>query len=265
MPVVSEHEMIDSAKTPDGGTISLLREKEEFFIRIDGLGLMSSRIHGSERAMARAGCDGLRDRAHPKVLVGGLGLGYTLRATLDLLPASANVDCIELMHAIAEWHRGALGDLAQRPLDDPRVRLIISDAIPWIAARSSEDPESFDAILLDIDNGPIPLTTVANFWLYTREGLDALMRCLRPGGTLVFWSAMEDPRFVSRMLAAGFETHIRRVDPRTGHRARRTFRRRRLRATHHVLFVGTKPSVQLPCVPSMCASNSSGGIGFPRR
>jgi spermidine synthase len=239
---VNEREILDSAKTPDGGTISLLREEGDLFIRIDGLGLMSSRIHGSERAMARAGCDDLRSRAPSRVLVGGLGLGYTLRAVLDLLPASAEVICVELMSAIADWHRGALGDLAQKPLDDPRVRLIIGDVISWIASCEVENPGTFDAILLDIDNGPIPLTAVGNFWLYTNEGLHALKRCLKPGGTIVFWSAMEDDRFVSRMNAAGFETQTRLVDPRTGRRARRAFRKRRnLHLTHHVLFVGTKP------------------------
>lgn len=242
-PPPAERDILDLAKTPDGGTITLLREQGELFIRIDGLGLMSSRVHGSERAMARAGCEDLGGQAQARVLVGGLGLGYTLRAVLDCLDASAEVVCVELMDAIVKWHRGAaVGELASRPLDDPRVHLVIGDVVPWVATLAKEHRETFDAILLDIDNGPIPLTSVGNFWLYTKEGLDALMVSLKPGGTVVFWSAMEDERFAARMRAAGFVTEIRRVDPKTGRRARRVRPRAHHRhPTHHVLFVGKKP------------------------
>lgn len=235
-------EVLGTATTPDGGAITLLLEEGQMVIRIDGLGLMSSRMHGSEAAMARIACQTLREADAPRVLVGGLGLGYTLRAVLDRLPPSGEVVCVELMPAIAEWHRVLLGALADRPLDDPRVELVIGDVVSWFAQHDADAPPDLDAILLDIDNGPIPLTALGNWWLYARDGLVALRRRLRPGGTIVFWSVMEDERFARRMEAAGFETHVIRVSPRTGYRARHMFRRRLgRRRGHHVLFVGTVP------------------------
>jgi spermidine synthase len=232
--------MLETATTPDGGALTLYREEGDLTIRIDGLGLMSSRMHGSESAMARVACEALRHVERPRVLVGGLGLGYTLRAVLDRLPPGGEVICTELMPAIAEWHRGILGALAEHPLDDPRARLVIGDVVAWIADHPEGAPPDLDAILLDIDNGPIPLTVIGNWWLYAHEGLRALLRRLRPGGVLVVWSSMEDRRFAARMQAAGFETHTRRVLARNGRRARRTWRGRPgRRLAHHVLFVGT--------------------------
>lgn len=233
-------EILDTTTTPDGASITLQREARDLTIRIDGMGLMSSRMHGSESVMAKIACERLRHIAQPRVLVGGLGLGYTLRAVLDRLPPDGEVICAELLPAVVEWHRGPLGALADHPLDDPRVRLRIGDVVPLIASHPEGAPPDLDAILLDIDNGPIPLTVLGNWWLYAQDGLRALLRRLRPGGTIVFWSVMEDRRFAARMQSAGFETHTRRVVARTGHRARRTWRSRHgRRLAHHVLFVGT--------------------------
>ncbi len=233
-------EILGHAKTPDGGAIVLTHEDGELTITIDGLGLMSSRLHGSETVMARIACEAIAGVERPRVLVGGLGLGYTLRAVLDGLPAAAEVQCIELLPIIAEWHRGPLGALADHPLDDPRVRLTIGDVVSAFADHPAEATPDLDAILLDVDNGPIPLTVVGNWWLYAADGLRALTRRLRPGGTVVFWSAMEDARFAARMEAAGLDTHVRRVLPGTGRRARRTTTSRGRPRPHHVLFIGTR-------------------------
>ncbi len=185
--------------------------------------------------MARVACEPLREHPHPRVLIGGLGLGYTLRATLDRLPASATVVCLELLEAVTEWHRGPLsplGPLADHPADDPRVELRVDDVVRVIAELAPD--EAFDAILLDVDNGPIPFTVWGNWWLYAAEGLAALFRAVRPGGALVVWSTDHDERFERRMGEAGFETELVRVSAKTGALGRRN------RGETHVLFVGRR-------------------------
>lgn len=214
--------------------MSLVRDSTGLTIRLDGLTLMAESAHGSEGAMARIACAGLAEAPAPRVLVGGLGLGYTLRATLDALPADAEVVCAELLSSIVEWHRtGPLGPLAAHPIEDPRVHLHEGDIVALFAARAAGAAPEWDAILLDVDNGPIPLTVVSNWWLYAAEGLEALTQSLRPGGTLVVWSAGDDDRFVARMRRAGLDAWIEPVTARTGRRGRRG------RETH-VLFVGRR-------------------------
>jgi spermidine synthase len=225
-------EILGTAQTPDGGRVSLVRDPSGLTIRLDGLTLMAEKAHGSERAMARVACAGLSSPA-PRVLVGGLGLGYTLRAALDALPPTAEVVCAELLGSIVEWHRGPLGPLASHPIEDARVRLQVGDIVALFQARGPDAPPEWDAILLDVDNGPIPLTVVSNWWLYAAEGLEALARSLRPGGTLVVWSAGDDDRFARRMRRAGLDAWIERVTARTGRRGRRG-------GETHVLFVGRR-------------------------
>jgi spermidine synthase len=229
---VSAREVLGVGQTPDGGEVRLVQKGETLELRVDGRVLMSSAVHGSEAAMARVACEPLRDHPAPRVLIGGLGLGYTLRATLDRLPASATVVCIELLASVAEWHRGPLGPLADHPVDDPRVELRVDDVVRFIA--ELPEHEAFDAILLDVDNGPIPFTVWGNWWLYAAEGLAALHRAVRPNGTLIVWSTDHDERFERRMEAAGFETHVQRVSAKTGALGRRN------RGDTHVLFVGRR-------------------------
>ena len=206
---MKNHRLLDSARTPDGDLLTLARDGDALTIRVQGRTLMSSLAHGSEEDLALHGCARIveRKRKRASVLVGGLGLGYTLRAALDVLPEDASLVCVELLSPIVRWHReGPLADLAGRPLDDPRVVLLIDDVRRVIAAESSA--LAFDAILLDVDNGPTPISSRANASLYDDAGIRTCMRALVPGGTLAVWSAFEDRPFVARMRAAGLETRV---------------------------------------------------------
>ncbi len=219
------------ALTPDEGEMELIRDGTGYSITTDGQVLMPSRTHGSEEAMAKLACKHIGRVARPRVLVGGLGMGFTLRAALDHLPAEAEVICAELMQAIVDWHGGPLGPLADHPVADPRVRVRVGDVADLVRA-----PEGgYDAILLDVDNGPIPLTVVGNWWLYAPDGLAGLRAAVRPGGILVVWSAGEDDEFLGRMKHAGFRSESVPVAARTGRRKRRGRRGQR-----HVLFVGRR-------------------------
>jgi spermidine synthase len=172
----------------------------------NGKSLMSSRMHGSEQALASLA---LRRMQVPDacVLVGGLGMGFTLRATLDLLPEDATVVVAELVPAVVEWNRGALGTLAGHPLRDARVRVDIGD----VADTLQSSPGGFDAVLLDVDNGPDAFTATMNARLYNDQGLAAARDALKPGGVLAVWSAWEDRRFEQRLRYAGFIVDIERV------------------------------------------------------
>jgi spermidine synthase len=175
----------------------------------NGKSLMSSRMHGSEEALAALACERIASPA-PSVLVGGLGMGFTLRATLDLLGAEATIVVAELLHGIVEWNRGDLGPLARHPLRDARVQLEISDVADVLQSVS----DRFDAVLLDVDNGPDAFTADANARLYAERGLAAAHRALKPGGALAVWSAWEDRRFEQRLRYAGFAVHVERVRAR---------------------------------------------------
>lgn len=213
---------LDTTETPDGSMLSLAQRGEEFVIRASGQVLMSSRQHGSEEALAQVACKALRGRPQPSLLIGGLGMGFTLRAALDLLPAHARVTVAELVPAIVQWNQGPLSKLANNPLEDPRVEVAIADVRQVI----NQHPQSFDAIALDVDNGPQALTTPANQPLYFERGLQSVRRALRPGGMLTVWSAAEDPAFVQRLRKAGFRVSLERPTIRGGKRGGR-----------HVLFV----------------------------
>jgi spermidine synthase len=201
---------IGQARAPDGGELVLSERNGEFVIRVDGRELMSSRVHGSEDAMAALGCAHLGEHPAAEVLVGGLGLGYTLRAALDLLGPSARVTVAEIVPAVVDWNRGPLGPLAGRPLDDHRAIVLPRDVGELIAAARGR----FDAILLDVDNGPEALTRPENQRLYSRKGLAALDRALAPDGVLVIWSASDDAPFGERLRRAGFCLELHHVPAR---------------------------------------------------
>lgn len=217
--------IVERAAGPDGAEWTLARRGDEWVVRAAGRVLMSSRQHGSEEALAALG---LARVARPRtVLVGGLGLGYTVRAALDRLPRDARVVVAELVPELVAWNRDLVGHLAGRPLDDPRTRLQHGDVLPRIA----EARGAFDAILLDVDNGPSALSDARNARLYGDEGVRACRGALRAGGALAVWSAGPDDRFRARLEKAGLEAAIHAVPARGG----------TSRGARHVVFVGRKP------------------------
>lgn len=215
-------EILGTATTPSGEPLSLVREGVTFVVRVRNEVLMSSRVHGSEEAMADVMRAAIGDRRRARVLIGGLGLGYTLRACLDRLAVDAEVVVRELVPAIAQWNRELVGDLAGRPLEDARVRVEIGDVFEALA------PASFDAMLLDVDNGPEALTVASNARLYRGRGVERCAAALRPGGVLVVWSAFESVRFEREITRAGLASEVVRV------RARGPIKK----GSRHLLYVG---------------------------
>jgi len=198
---------LDRARATDGTEIVLARRDREYAIRVDGQVLMSSESHGSEEKLAELGCAGLRAVPRARVLVGGLGMGFTARAALDLLAADARVDVVELVGAVVAWNRDVIGHLARAPLLDPRLRLVERDVAEAIADADGR----YDAILLDVDNGPEALTSFQNKHLYTEAGLAKARRALGPAGILAVWSVFDAPAFTARLRAAGFDVDVEQV------------------------------------------------------
>ena len=197
--------------TPDGGEILLYERDGAYMIRVNGLELMTSRAHGSEEELARLALAKVT-RKKPRVLIGGLGMGYTLRAVLDVVPKSAKIMVAEILPIVVIWNRSELAHLAGFPLDDPRVAVVERDVAKIIAA----GPSAFDAVLLDVDNGPAALTVDVNERLYGASGLAAIRRCLRPGGVLGVWSSDPDRGFERRLAKAGFRVSTETVPARRG-------------------------------------------------
>lgn len=203
-------ELLGQTSTPDDSDMRLTRRDNEYVILVNGKTLMSSRMHGSEEALAAVACRHVRTMEQPRVLVGGLGMAFTLRATLDLLPADAIVTVVELVPAVVEWNRGPLASLAGQPLKDRRVRIDVGDVGFTLRA----NPGRFDVILLDVDNGPAAFTTPANIGLYDNAGVAAAYAALRPGGVLAVWSAWDDAKFEKRLRFHGFDVEVERVRAR---------------------------------------------------
>jgi len=194
-----------TAKIPGGGEMELYQHDRDFTIKINGQDLMSSRQHESELELARLGCAHLVGNKAPKVLIGGLGLGYTLRQVLDMLDPNAKVVVGELLGAVVEWNRDFLGELNGQPLEDERVDIKTGDVVSLISRSNGK----FDAILLDIDNGPSAMTSSANSRLYSYEGLMACRYALRNKGCLAVWSAEPSKKF-ERLLVGGCGFHLKR-------------------------------------------------------
>jgi spermidine synthase len=215
-------EKLDQVMTMDGTELALYRRGGDFYIKINGNDLMTSRAHGSEEEMARLAWHGLRRTPpEPQVLIGGLGMGYTLRATLDQLPDSAKVVVAELFPQVVRWNRELLGHLARHPLSDPRVLVEEADVNNLLGIGA------YDMILIDVDSGPDALTLEANHRLYGDAGLARLRQALRAGGVLAIWSVSPDKKFAKRMRRAGFETTCHSVGIRSGAKGRR-----------HAIFLG---------------------------
>jgi spermidine synthase len=219
-------ELLDQTLAPDGTDMKLTRRASEYIILANGKSLMSSRMHGSEEALATFACRRARTLEQPCVLVGGLGMGFTLRAALDLLPLHAVVVVAELVPAIVEWNRGLLGPLAGHPLRDRRVRVDVGD----VAVMLSLCPGQFDAVLLDVDNGPAAFSVSDNGGLYDDQGLATTWAALKMGGVLAVWSARDDWKFEQRLRYGRFAVEVERV-------------RGRLRkgGPRHIIFLGHKP------------------------
>jgi spermidine synthase len=223
-------QIVERAAGPDGAEWTLARRGDEWVVRAGGHVLMSSRQHGSEEALAAIA---LAKVARPRtILLGGLGLGFTLRAVLQRVPADARVVVAELVPALAAWSRDHVGHLAGRPLEDPRTRLQHGDAL----ARIAEAKGAFDAILLDVDNGPSALSDARNARLYRDEGVRACRDALRAGGVLAVWSAGPDERYRMRLEKVALETEVHAVPARAG----------TSRGVRHVVFVGRKADVVRP-------------------
>lgn len=193
-------ELIDTANVPGGQELRLFRRGSDFMIVLDRNELMNSRMSGSEEALAVMSCERLGQRTAPHMLIGGYGMGFTLRSALASLGAEARVTVAELVPEIIKWARGPMAELAAGCLDDPRVRLVQDDVVAVIAAGNG----TYDAILLDVDNGPDGLTRDENDRLYSARGLAAAKRALKPGGVLAVWSAAPDNAFARRVAEAGF-------------------------------------------------------------
>lgn len=193
--------VLDTAPIPgDEGQLRLLQRGTEFSIQLGHNELMNSRLSGSEKALATLAVERVGGRAGARFLIGGIGMGFTLRAALDALRPDAAIVVAELVPNVAEWVRGPLSALSANALDDTRVDLRIGDVVGAIRSATA----AYDAILLDVDNGPDGLTRAANDRLYDGAGLGAAMTALRPGGVLAVWSAHPDRTFTQRLRRGGF-------------------------------------------------------------
>ena len=201
-------EFLGSANVPNSRCeLSLHRRGDEYSIRVDGDELMNSRVHGSEEALAKIACGRIAERSRSRVLIGGLGMGYTLAAALRHLGADSEVVVAELAPIVVKWNRGPLAKLAGSVLDDHRVTVFEGDVAEILTAKQ----QSYDAIVLDVDNGPEGFTRKGNDWLYAKSGLAAAHAALRPEGVLAVWSASPDRRFTHRLRWAGFRVEDLRV------------------------------------------------------
>ncbi len=217
---------IDTARVPGADVeLRLMQRGAEFSMMLGQNELMNSRLSGSEGALATRACRRIEAVKRPNLLIGGLGMGFTLRAALAVLGAEARITVAELVPAVIAWARGPMADIFADSLDDPRASILSADVIEVIQSY----PAAFDAILLDVDNGPEGLIRKANDALYNPKGLKAIRRALRPGGVLAVWSSGPNPLFSKRLHDASFDVDEVAV--------RATAKRRGAR---HVIWFATK-------------------------
>jgi spermidine synthase len=218
---------IDSARVPGSeAELRLMRRGADFSMMLGQNELMNSRLSGSEEALATLACRRIEAVKRPHLLIGGLGMGFTLRAALAVLGPEARITVAELVPAVIAWARGPLAGIFGDSLDDPRANILSTDVIEVIQSR----PAAFDAILLDVDNGPEGLIRKANDALYSLKGLKAIRAALRPGGVLAVWSSGPNPAFTRRLRDAGFDANevgVRATTKRSG--------------AHHVIWFAAKP------------------------
>ena len=203
--------LLETVTLPDGNEMSLIRWDKHVAIHVGERPLMSSHEHGSEDALGRLVGERLAHLSAPRALIGGLGLGFTLRAALDTLPAKARLVVAELLEDVVRWNRGAHGKYSKHPLTDGRVKVIVGDVSHVIAKAKAQ----YDAIVLDVDNGPDALTHRSNAGLYKRAGLLRMRRALRPGGFVAIWSAFPSRTFTLWLRECGFAVELLRPAPTT--------------------------------------------------
>jgi len=211
----------------DGGELVLLQRENEFTIKLSGSRgvLMNSGVYNSEQELAKMGCAHIKNKEGAEVLVGGLGMGYTLATALECVTASSKVTVAELIPEVVEWNRGPLGDCAGNPLEDERSQVRLGDIVELIKQQKPD----FDAILLDVDNGPECITKNDNNWFYSSAGLSALYNSLRPKGMLAVWSAAPDSVFIKELKKAGFKASQKMARARPG------------KGSRHIIFLAKKP------------------------
>lgn len=219
-------ERLNAVTLEDGVELKLMRRGSEYSIMLGANELMNSRLSGSEEALATYAIEQLGDRPAPRILIGGLGMGFTLRAALALLGPDAGITVAELVPEVIEWARGPMAPVFAGCLDDPRVKLSEGDVGELI--RTSHG--SWDAILLDVDNGPEGLTRQGNDALYSAQGLAAAKRALVKGGVYSVWSSAPDPAFTRRLRQAGFMVEERATRAST-----------RKRGARHMIWLGVRP------------------------
>ena len=220
--------LLGTAKTSrNGAELRLYQRDTEFSIKADNQELMNSLVHGSEDALARLACE--KFSAHPdvRVLIGGLGLGYTLRAALDELKGDAEVVVAEIVPDVVQWNRDFIGHLANKPLDDRRVKVEVTD----VAQMIKKAKRGYNAIMLDVDNGPQAMTQEGNGWIYGFDGLESSFAALRPKGVLSIWSTDPDPTFTRRLQKTGFKVEEIKVRARSGLKG----------GGHYFVWVATRP------------------------
>ena len=222
---MTPRELIGTAAVPGGEPLRLFRRGGDFMIVLERNELMNSRMSGSEEALATMTCERLGQRAAPHVLIGGYGMGFTLRAAQRALGKDARLTVAELVPEIISWARGPMAELTAGCLDDPRVTMVEDDVVALIAAGVGD----YDAILLDVDNGPDGLTRAGNNRLYSARGLDAARAALKPGGVLAVWSAASDAVFARRLREADFSVEEVAVRARSNGKGPR-----------HVIWFATK-------------------------
>jgi spermidine synthase len=234
-----KYEILDQDLTPDGEPLELAIEKGHFVLRVNSRVLMGSAMYGSEREMAHTAAELLAGRRAMRVLVGGLGFGHTLRAALDAFPHDTEITVAELLPALIRYNLGLVGHLAKHPLQHRRVTLFEGDVREPIARGG------WDAVLLDVDNGPDAMVVGDNASLYDDEGSRALAASLRPGGVAVVWSAYTSRAYLRTLRRAGLQCESQRVAARGPGR----------KGHKHVLFVARKPRFQKSAQPSSHPAN----------
>ncbi len=217
------YERLAEARTPNGSVLTLFRHDGAYLIRADGVELMSTRRHLSEDRLAEVACEPLGNVAGARVLIGGLGLGFTLRAALRQLNADAEVVVVELLAEVIAWNADPQYNLSVEAMQDARVRVMHDE----VGAVLRANPGGFDTIMLDTDNGPDGMLLSENAALYARRGVADTVAALRPGGSIVYWSVGDDPKFVGALRAIGLEVRSLKV------RAHDTF------GPMHTLYVAT--------------------------
>jgi spermidine synthase len=227
---MKRHERLGEAQTPSGTRLELIRHDGAYLIRADGIELMSTRRHLSEDRLADVACSRLSDIPHARALIGGLGLGFTLRAALRQLRTDAEVVVAELVAAVIDWNANAEYAISAEAMRDPRTKVVHDDVVNVLEA----NPAGFDAIMLDTDNGPDGMLMAENGALYAAPGIDVTVKALRPGGVIAYWSVGDDPAFARALRGARLEVEVIRV------RAHDTA------GPMHTLYVATRASERPP-------------------